>query len=1532
MEQLQQLRSSASRAIQQLSQDARSPVDFGRHQPTPPSSYDDKTHGSNSKSVKISSSLSVSSSSAGAAAGRGLGSSSAAASPRAGKAIKKTHHTWSKKPTFSIDLDNHHKDIRRSSLAGSEAAADVAAARHAVLASKTQCHSPSDSDSPSPYGTDRSNNGSATDTSDIRDEDDDEEHDEVRDTMDKHQVASAAAADKAHTEASGTGVHTASASPRHFAVVSRSQAKHAEKLAPKVARVKFGTDSSLESWRASGGLDKKNGHESGARLREIIKSFATFRRDIDMAMFEAQDQIKAAEMAAAATAAAAAATSSERHRYDNDDAVSDCSSAALEEHERTLCLVHDEVMKHRPTAKKRTGSTSLSEEVEDLDIRYQNEERLLKRLDMPTKLRMLRLQAKHSNDRSVQHAATRTSPRHTQGVEQLPNARTKPKSPALVVCDAQPQPQLQDVDYEMLSSGFRVRSRMVKASGPTGSSVQSGRKTGFGVGFGCSNRFQNESLKFELNGVLNCTRSVAVEHSGATPDGNADDVNPANAAPDHTQNTTNSLDPFRDALKLAEKRLQESERRASIWSQAPSSPTQCSTTETESNVSPAAPDSLDTLMHQRLSIISAVSTASRAPSASRRKSGSASTSVTKAKVHSSLTDKARHRTAIQATTTEAHIRRVDMQRIARPVLHSPRSPIMDKTRVKFSQQTSASPVSRISSLPGSRDVVEHGLSSMVSNGTRMAETSSKNGDHIGPGTYTTGTGSAFELGKSIKGTLSWSPPGCHAWESERLSMTESSDHKGADGIVAAPMHKHIPGPRFVRELPNFSHYDRTSMTDSTPGPGHYTTEYYEFDTVDITPKAPFGSSCPREPQLVEVGSSGLGNLSRKTDGAANRYMDYLEKRIARFEQIEYEKDMVRQNIELQMRSKSVLQHEFEAKLESTDKHRRRVRARHQQQREAELREKETYLHRRLEAIATQKAKMQRDSYVSVWRGIMYRIGIAHRIRSAMIESISQAKATELRYYHAARKIQRSYREAVKKRNRKSLVLKLRKFEWRFAFRCKLQAKRRAANRIIEFLQDYEYKSINQRTCGAPLSLYELVKGYRNKVVFIQRWWRRMRLKTQARICVLMQKWQIVHNKPQHAIKLRSQLGMLTEFQSQTQFQQQQIQQQQQLVRTSLDHEDSKLPQFNMRVASKDPLDYAQMFSICTRYQSTDMIETPIKVKLLQAGLREAIQQFATQRREYETAMHEFLDLHLHSQEAAFAEARASIAGLPIPTLAERQLALQHKFESKHRKPIFRLISCIPEKTMFSIICKAYREQSILNSRQWHARSRYGGTRESVTQRDKSVEKGAKIFEQIKKLFGGGEKTSFSALRELLLSARPLVDSSARYLPIDTPLGASGSTCLHTAAWFRQPDTIMWLIAYGADPNFQNLKGNSPLHLVCENLDKENAVESLSVMCHAGGDVYRRNVESKRPVDMVPIQHKRTLTAAMVMQKGSWNLPAYTQGRWRKEWRDRLAEMDHQEQAESAVKESDNANEESNETASDHQDHDPSESDAVSTVS
>ena len=167
------------------------------------------------------------------------------------------------------------------------------------------------------------------------------------------------------------------------------------------------------------------------------------------------------------------------------------------------------------------------------------------------------------------------------------------------------------------------------------------------------------------------------------------------------------------------------------------------------------------------------------------------------------------------------------------------------------------------------------------------------------------------------------------------------------------------------------------------------------------------------------------------------------------------------------------------------------------------------------------------------------------------------------------------------------------------------------------------------------------------------------------------------------------------------------------------------------------------------------------------------------------------------------------------------------------------------------------------------------------------EKGESAFRKLKKMFLGAINTlDEDSIKAVLVENTSLVD--AGYLNLNDPIKDTRSTFLHTAVWFRKVSLIKFLLAHGADPNSQNLKGNSPLHFACENIDKEDSDQIVELLVEAGGDVHLMNhVEKMTPLDKAAMKGKKkdveeTAQIAAKLAAEAENTGADVATRWREE--------------------------------------------------
>jgi ankyrin repeat protein len=160
--------------------------------------------------------------------------------------------------------------------------------------------------------------------------------------------------------------------------------------------------------------------------------------------------------------------------------------------------------------------------------------------------------------------------------------------------------------------------------------------------------------------------------------------------------------------------------------------------------------------------------------------------------------------------------------------------------------------------------------------------------------------------------------------------------------------------------------------------------------------------------------------------------------------------------------------------------------------------------------------------------------------------------------------------------------------------------------------------------------------------------------------------------------------------------------------------------------------------------------------------------------------------------------------------------------------------------------------------------RSSGSRTSTRRQDSSAglyhdpkkqQRAAVVFEELKKLFTNITDISESTVHHLLKENAPLIRDG--FLNLDASTSNTNSTFLHTAAWFRQPNIIRWLLEYGADPNVPNLKGNTPVHFACENMDRQNGRESCIAFLEGGGDLTMTNyTENRTPLQKAPSDEAR----------------------------------------------------------------------------
>lgn len=130
----------------------------------------------------------------------------------------------------------------------------------------------------------------------------------------------------------------------------------------------------------------------------------------------------------------------------------------------------------------------------------------------------------------------------------------------------------------------------------------------------------------------------------------------------------------------------------------------------------------------------------------------------------------------------------------------------------------------------------------------------------------------------------------------------------------------------------------------------------------------------------------------------------------------------------------------------------------------------------------------------------------------------------------------------------------------------------------------------------------------------------------------------------------------------------------------------------------------------------------------------------------------------------------------------------------------------------------------------------------------------KVFQRLSKLFKTKIKNmDLKAVRKCLLDAHNLVGK----LNLDRPFSKTSSSFLHTAVWYRHVELVKWLLAWGADPNVQNLMGVTPVHFLAEKIAKSDESNRiiLQMLVKAGGDVKRENKDGKTALDIMK-KHKK----------------------------------------------------------------------------
>eukprot|EP00471_Norrisiella_sphaerica_P004112 CAMPEP_0184492852 /NCGR_PEP_ID=MMETSP0113_2-20130426/24406_1 /TAXON_ID=91329 /ORGANISM="Norrisiella sphaerica, Strain BC52" /LENGTH=1182 /DNA_ID=CAMNT_0026877863 /DNA_START=173 /DNA_END=3721 /DNA_ORIENTATION=- len=141
-------------------------------------------------------------------------------------------------------------------------------------------------------------------------------------------------------------------------------------------------------------------------------------------------------------------------------------------------------------------------------------------------------------------------------------------------------------------------------------------------------------------------------------------------------------------------------------------------------------------------------------------------------------------------------------------------------------------------------------------------------------------------------------------------------------------------------------------------------------------------------------------------------------------------------------------------------------------------------------------------------------------------------------------------------------------------------------------------------------------------------------------------------------------------------------------------------------------------------------------------------------------------------------------------------------------------------------------------------------------KDGTKKKDAKLgalFEELQGLITNRKCREESKIVETLMrNKRILSDGSV----LDRPIGPGKSTLLHSAVWYKNLAVVKELVDAKANPNAQNVKMNSPLHLACEKVPETKLI--VEALVRAGGNRYLQNADEKSAASAMSFGLKKWL--------------------------------------------------------------------------
>eukprot|EP00466_Bigelowiella_natans_P002520 jgi/Bigna1/146824/aug1.122_g21532 len=180
------------------------------------------------------------------------------------------------------------------------------------------------------------------------------------------------------------------------------------------------------------------------------------------------------------------------------------------------------------------------------------------------------------------------------------------------------------------------------------------------------------------------------------------------------------------------------------------------------------------------------------------------------------------------------------------------------------------------------------------------------------------------------------------------------------------------------------------------------------------------------------------------------------------------------------------------------------------------------------------------------------------------------------------------------------------------------------------------------------------------------------------------------------------------------------------------------------------------------------------------------------------------------------------------------------------------LKCVPAnmRKWFINLRPLDRDEKIAKSKNERSRS---NSRPRSARTDMKLKRADEVFDTLTKLVLKKRCREEDKIVKLMVDNADLFGDSSTVKDINTPIGASNSTLLHSAAWFLNTSVVSQLLTLKADPNVANVKMNTALHLACEKLPESKRIVEL--MVSSNGNRFRKSLAGKCAASIVPSELK-----------------------------------------------------------------------------